>query len=92
VFQIDVVKVDQDIAMIYILMLQAFVPSVLSVFSDVCCKYVLFGCCICFTYMLQVFYLDVAFVCNGFKCFFNCLCKCFICLLFVGCKCCICVF
>jgi hypothetical protein len=27
------------------------------------------GCCICFTYMLQVFYLDVAYVCNSFMCF-----------------------
>jgi hypothetical protein len=25
------------------------------------------GCCICFTHMLQVFYLDVAYVCNGFQ-------------------------
>jgi hypothetical protein len=23
----------------------------------------------CFTHMVQVFYLDVAYVCNGFKCF-----------------------
>jgi hypothetical protein len=27
---------------------------------------VLFGCCICFTRMLQVFYLDVTYVCNVF--------------------------
>jgi hypothetical protein len=26
-------------------------------------------CCMCFTHMVQVFYLDVAYVCNGFKCF-----------------------
>jgi hypothetical protein len=25
------------------------------------------GCCICFTHILQVFYLDAAFVCNGFQ-------------------------
>jgi hypothetical protein len=67
----NVAKVDQHVAMVCILMLQAFVPCVLSVFSDVCCKYVLFGCRICFTHILQVFYLDVAFVCNGFQVFFK---------------------
>jgi hypothetical protein len=41
-------------------------------------------CCICFTHMLQVFYLDVAYVCNVFQVFFQvfldtCF-KCFICL------------
>jgi hypothetical protein len=44
-------------------------------------------CYICFTDMLQVFYLDVAYVWNGFKCFscvfssisYACF-KCFICL------------
>jgi hypothetical protein len=30
----------------------------------------LFGCCIYFTYMLQVFYLDVAFVLQRFSCVF----------------------
>ena len=46
------------------------------------------GCCICFTHMLKIFYVDVVYVCNGFKCFFSgvfasvsdaCF-KCFICL------------
>jgi hypothetical protein len=27
--------------------------------------------CIYFTHMLQLFYLDVAYVCNGFRCFFQ---------------------
>jgi hypothetical protein len=26
-------------------------------------------CCICFTYILQVFYLDVTYVCNDFQLF-----------------------
>jgi hypothetical protein len=30
--------------------------------------------------MLQVFYLDVASVCNGFQEFFRCFCKCFGCI------------
>jgi hypothetical protein len=29
-------------------------------------------CCMCFTYMLQVFFLDVAYVCNYFSCVFAC--------------------
>ena len=53
-------------------MFQVFVPNVSSIFLDVRCK-----CFICmlhiFHSMLQVFYLDVTYVCNGFsrvsKCF-----------------------
>jgi hypothetical protein len=33
------------------------------------------GCCIYFTHMLQVFYLDVTYACNGFQVFFMCFCK-----------------
>jgi hypothetical protein len=44
-------------------------------------------CCICFTHTLQLFYLDVVYVCNGFQVFLGvfvsisevCF-KCFICL------------
>ena len=32
----------------------------------------LFGCCICFTHMLQAFYLDVAYVLHGFQVFYMC--------------------
>ena len=49
-------------------MLQTSVPNVSSVFRrmlQVC----LFGCCICFTHMLQVFYLNVEYVCNDFRVF-----------------------
>jgi hypothetical protein len=89
VFRMDVVKADRDVA---------YVPMVV----HVCCKCLfpifhlfltcmlqvcLSGCCTCFTHMLQVFYLDVAYVCNGFQVFFRCfvsvsdICfKCFICL------------
>jgi hypothetical protein len=63
----DVAKVDRDVAHV------AYFANV----SEVCCKrlfkmihlfhtYVvpsaLFGCCIYFTHMLQVFYLDIAYV------------------------------
>ena len=53
----------------------------------------LFRCCICFTHMLQVFYLNVAYV---FQVFFMCFCKCLKCMFEVFhlpsdicCKCCI---
>ena len=56
-------------------MLQRSVTNVSSVFSDECCKCVLFGCCICFTHILHVFYLDVAYICKGFQVFstFKCI-------------------
>jgi hypothetical protein len=34
-------------------------------------------CCICFTHMLPIFYLDVAYACNDFQVFIRCFCKCF---------------
>ena len=49
-------------------MLQAYVPNVLSVFMLQVCS---FGCCTCFTHMLQVFYLDVAYVLQWFQVFFQ---------------------
>jgi hypothetical protein len=55
VFRIDVAKVDQKVT--YVAMV-----------VHVCCK-CLSRCCICFTHMLQIFYLDVAYVCNCFRCF-----------------------
>jgi hypothetical protein len=62
VFHVDIAKVDQDVAYVamaihvywkrlfqmFYLFLQTYVANVL------------FGCCICFTYMLQVFNLNVA--------------------------------
>jgi hypothetical protein len=60
----DVAKVDQDVA--YIAMVIHLCCKRLSpmfyLFSDICCKCVSSGCCICFTHMLQVFHLDVAYV------------------------------
>jgi hypothetical protein len=51
-------------------MLPVFVPNISSIFRrmlQVC----LSGCCICFTRILQVFYLDVSYVCNIFQVFFH---------------------
>ena len=67
-------------------MLKALVLNVSSVFSDVCCKCVYLDAAYVFTHMMQVFYLDVAYVYNGFNCFSgvfasvsNVCFKCFIC-------------
>jgi hypothetical protein len=71
VFCMSVAKVDRDLANVARVV-------------HVCCKYMFlmfhlfFRCtlqvclsryCICFTYTLQVFYLDIAYVYNVFKCF-----------------------
>jgi hypothetical protein len=70
VFHTDVAKVDWNVAVAVVVhcirMLQASVPTVSSVFLDVCCKnaylyvtYVSHICCKCFISMLRIFY-------NGF--------------------------
>jgi hypothetical protein len=41
------------------------------------CKHKCFKCFSYFIRMLQVFYLDVTYVCNDFQAFFRCFCKCF---------------
>jgi hypothetical protein len=71
VFHLDVAKVNRDVAYVAIAI-------------HVCCKCLfqmfhlffrhklqvyLSGCCICFTHMLQVFHMDVAYACNGFQVF-----------------------
>jgi hypothetical protein len=53
-------------------MLQVCVPNVSSIFFKVMLQLCLSRCCICFTHMLQVFYPDVAYVCNRFSCVFVC--------------------
>jgi hypothetical protein len=52
-------------------MLQVSVPSVSSLFFRRMLQVCLSGCSIYFTHMLQVFYLDVTFVCNSFKVFLS---------------------
>ena len=70
--------------------------SLSSIFSRCMLQVCLFGCCICFTHMLQVFYLDVAYVLQWFLSVFRYFCKCFRCLFQVFymrsdvcCQCCI---
>jgi hypothetical protein len=75
-FNIDVAKVDWGMLHVAIVseacckrmfrvfqMCQRYVSSV---FSGRILQVCLSGCCICFTYMLHVFYLDVAYGCNSF--------------------------
>jgi hypothetical protein len=64
VFHTDVVKLDRDVAYVAMAiqvcckrlfqMFHLFFRRMLQVF--------LFGCCICFTHTLQVFYLDITYV------------------------------
>jgi hypothetical protein len=44
------------------------VPNVSYVFRRIL-QVCLYGCCICFIHMLKMFYLDVAYACNGFQVF-----------------------
>jgi hypothetical protein len=60
-FHLDVAKVDMDIVYIYMHILQAYFSSGFR----------------CFKHLLQVFHLDVVYVCNGFQVFLRCFCKCF---------------
>jgi len=53
-------------------MFRVFQRYVSSVFSRLMLQVCLSGCCICFTYTLHVFYLDVAYGCNGFQMCFRC--------------------
>jgi hypothetical protein len=67
-FQMNVAKVDGVLQWLYTYVASVRFQSFICVFrrmSQVC----LSGCCICFTHILQVFYLNVAYVCNGFQTF-----------------------
>jgi hypothetical protein len=79
VFHLDVAKIDRDIAHVSMTIHVCFKCKfqMLHLFFQTFAANVLFGCCICFTRTLQVFYLGVAYVCNGFQLF----CKCFSCFI-----------
>jgi hypothetical protein len=76
-FQMDVAKVDRDVTYVAIVCYQYFI-CVFGRMSQVC----LSRYCICFTHMLHVFYLGVAYVCKGFQVFYSSVSK----------ACCKCVF
>jgi hypothetical protein len=50
-------------------MMQRSVTNVSSMFSGRILQVCLSRCCMCFTHMLHMFYLDVAYGFNGFKSF-----------------------
>jgi hypothetical protein len=64
VLHTDVTKIDRDVA--YVAMVVHVCCKRLSpmfhLFSKHMFQVCLFGCCICFTYMFQVFYLDIAYI------------------------------
>jgi hypothetical protein len=89
VFHMGVAKVDHGVTcvtMVVHISCKRLFP-LFHLFSRRMLQVCLSRCCICFTYMLQVFYMDVAYVCNGFQVFSyvfaivsdTCF-KCFICL------------
>ena len=63
-FHTDVVKVDRDVAYVAMVVLVCceLLFSMFHLFFRHMLQVCLFRCCICFTHMLQVFYLDIAFV------------------------------
>jgi hypothetical protein len=64
-FHKDVIKVDCDIAYVVIVVhvcCKLLFPIFICFFFKFTLQVCLFGCCIYFTHMLQVFYLDVAYV------------------------------
>jgi hypothetical protein len=74
-FYTDVAKVNRDVAYVFAMvvrtrMLQAPVLNISSILSDVCCKCVYLNVAYVSQHMLQVFYLHVAHVSNGFQVFF----------------------
>jgi hypothetical protein len=72
VFYTDVAKVDRNVAHVS-MTVHICCKLLFSIFhlffSNVCCKRVYLDIVYVFTYMMQVFYLNVAYVYNGFKCF-----------------------
>jgi hypothetical protein len=69
VFRLDVAKVDRDVAYVAMAIHVCFkcMFQMFHLFFYMFIASVSSRCCICFTRMLQLFYLDVAYVCNGFQ-------------------------
>jgi hypothetical protein len=67
-FHVDVAKVDQNIAYVAIVVHVCYkrLFPMFHLFFRCMLQVRLSGCCICFTHMLQVFYLDVAYVLQWF--------------------------
>jgi hypothetical protein len=72
VFHTDVAKVDRDV--VYVVMVVHVCCKCLSPMFSFFCRRMLQVClsggCICYTHILQVFYLEVTYVCNEFSSIF----------------------
>jgi hypothetical protein len=68
VFCMDVAKVNRDVAMVAHVCCKSLFPM-FHLFFKRMLQVCLFRCCIYFTHMLRVLYLDVAYVCNDFQVF-----------------------
>jgi hypothetical protein len=69
VFQMDVSKVDRDVAyvaMVVHVCCKGLLPMFHLCVSGCKLQVCFSGCCICFTHTLHLFYLDVAYGYNGF--------------------------
>jgi hypothetical protein len=65
--------------------LQAFVPIVSSVFLRHMLQECLSGCSYVSLIRCKAFYLNVSYICNGFKCFLGAFTSIFRCMLSVSC-------
>ena len=68
VFYTDVAKIDRIVTMVVHVCCKRLSPM-FHIFSRRGLQVCLSRCCICFTHMLQLFYLDVTYVCNVFHVF-----------------------
>jgi hypothetical protein len=91
VFHVDIAKVERDVAyvaiVVYVCCKRLFLTFHL--FSTICCKCVYY---LCITHMMQLFYLDVVYVCNDFQVFlqvFETHVSSISSIFFLFCKCCI---
>ena len=101
-FHVDVVKIDRDIsyvALVVYVCYKLFCSQYLICFCRRMLQVRLSICCIRFTHMLQVFYLNAAYILQWFSSVFRCFASvsdacfmCFICLKMYVAKCCIWMF
>jgi hypothetical protein len=73
VFRMDVAKVDWNVTYVAMAVHVCCTPIFISFFRHML-QVCLSECCIYFTHMLQVFYLDVVYVCNDFQVFSGVFC------------------
>jgi hypothetical protein len=75
VFHMDVAKVDWNVVYVAMVVHVCCTPIFINFFRHML-QVCLSECYIYFTHMLQVFYLDVSYVCNDFQVFSGVFCEC----------------